>query len=400
MERNKLDKMKDKILMFEHAGSGNHGCEAIVRSTYKILGKNNYCLQTFNASEDAKFGLDDFVKLSEIKEKKVSTRSLRVIFYRIKSRVTGVDYDTLTSCYKYKNILKHCKLALSIGGDNYCYNGIIISMNEKLRLFSYKKIPTVLWGCSIDREHLSGIVKKDLKKYSLITVRETISQEILSELGLIENVVLCSDPAFTLDRQRTNWNDDVFNNHQVIGINVSDFMKFYNAYPDATYKNFYNLIDYILKNTDNYMALIPHVRQGENDDLVPIKKLADEFNNPRILVVDDDYNCMQLKDIIARCKLFIGCRTHSTIAAYSSCVPTLVVGYSVKARGICKDIFGSYDGLLVDAREFNDDHNLTNAFIEFSNREDELRTRLQNFMPEYIKRAYKAGEELKKRFNI
>ena len=29
--------------------------------------------------------------------------------------------------------------------------------------------------------------------------------------------------------------------------------------------------------------------------------------------------------------------------AYSSCVPTLVVGYSVKARGIARDIFGTED---------------------------------------------------------
>lgn len=29
----------NKIVMYGHSGSGNHGCEAIIRSTRKILGQ-------------------------------------------------------------------------------------------------------------------------------------------------------------------------------------------------------------------------------------------------------------------------------------------------------------------------------------------------------------------------
>ena len=50
-------------------------------------------------------------------------------------------------------------------------------------------------------------------------------------------------------------------------------------------------------------------------------------------MIQDD-NCMVIKGYISRCELFIGARTHATIAAYSTGVPTLVLGYSVKARGI------------------------------------------------------------------
>ena len=39
----------------------------------------------------------------------------------------------------------------------------------------------------------------------------------------------------------------------------------------------------------------------------------------------------------------MGARTHATIAAYSTCVPTVVFGYSVKSIGIAKDIFGTTD---------------------------------------------------------
>ena len=37
---------------------------------------------------------------------------------------------------------------------------------------------------------------------------------------------------------------------------------------------------------------------------------------------------------------FTGARTHATIAALSSCIPTLSFAYSIKAKGINRDIFG------------------------------------------------------------
>jgi polysaccharide pyruvyl transferase WcaK-like protein len=39
--------------------------------------------------------------------------------------------------------------------------------------------------------------------------------------------------------------------------------------------------------------------------------------------------------------LFIGARTHATIAALSSGVPTLSLSYSNKSKGINRDIFGN-----------------------------------------------------------
>lgn len=62
----------------------------------------------------------------------------------------------------------------------------------------------------------------------------------------------------------------------------------------------------------------------------------------------------QYKSIISRCDMFIGARTHATIAAYSTCVPTLVIGYSVKSKGIAKDIFGTDEGLVIPVSEITD----------------------------------------------
>lgn len=60
--------------------------------------------------------------------------------------------------------------------------------------------------------------------------------------------------------------------------------------------------------------------------------------------------------------MFIGARTHATIAAYSSCVPTLVVGYSIKARGIAKDLFGTDEGYVLPVQALAKKEDLVNAF--------------------------------------
>ena len=386
-----------KYIMYEHAGSGNHGCEAIVRTTQKILGKNEeFYLQTLSQEADIRYGIAD-IKLIELKNRSLRDSRFFDLIVRLQCRLNKkLDYDTREAIYCYRDLIKKDSIALSIGGDNYSYNGIIHSMRHKLNAFKAKNIPTVLWGCSVDDTNLDSSTIEDLKKYSLITARESLTIENLASIGIADTVVPCSDSAFTLDRQAVVWHDDILATGNVIGVNVSDFMGYYNAYPDATYRNFYRLLEYLLKETDSYIAMIPHVRQKGNNDLEPIKKLAQELNSERILVVEEDYNCMQLKDIIARCKMFIGCRTHSTIAAYSTCVPTLVVGYSVKAKGIAKDIFGDYGDLLVDVRNFENDDDLLKKFLTFNERESELRNYMKEMMPAYIQRAYNAKEAIQK----
>ena len=105
-------------------------------------------------------------------------------------------------------------------------------------------------------------------------------------------------------------------------------------------ENYRRLIDHILKDTDNSVALIPHVMWKNNDDRLALKELYQGYEKNERVVLFPDMSCRKLKYVISKCRAFIGARTHATIAAYSSCVPTLVVGYSVKARGIARDLFG------------------------------------------------------------
>jgi polysaccharide pyruvyl transferase WcaK-like protein len=101
---------------------------------------------------------------------------------------------------------------------------------------------------------------------------------------------------------------------------------------------------------------------------------------------------MELKYLISRCRFFLGARTHATIAAYSSCVPTLVVGYSVKARGIARDLFGTEDGYVLPVQDLCRAEELTEAFMKLMAHENVIRNHLVAFLPGYIDKARSAKD--------
>jgi colanic acid/amylovoran biosynthesis protein len=63
-------------------------------------------------------------------------------------------------------------------------------------------------------------------------------------------------------------------------------------------------------------------------------------------MMDSTLNAAQIKQVISQCRFFIGARTHATIAALSSIVPTVSIAYSIKAKGINQDLFGHQDAVI------------------------------------------------------
>ena len=52
-----------KTILFMHGGSGNHGCEAIVRTTSELLGgPKDVVLWSQNREEDIKYGAAECVE--------------------------------------------------------------------------------------------------------------------------------------------------------------------------------------------------------------------------------------------------------------------------------------------------------------------------------------------------
>ena len=376
-----------KIIMYYHGGSANHGCEAIVRSTKKILSASK-SLYTSAINEDEKYGLSGVIDLQQDIEKRLEKNNID--FYRaaISHKIFHNDCKFIELMHRnFFDTVNRSDVYLSIGGDNYCYKGSDI-LGYYNKIIHKKGGKTVLWGCSFEPEDMTDKVAKDIRKYDLIVARENISYHVLKAVN--PQTVLLPDPAFQLDKEELPLPQGFIENN-TIGINLSPLVAEY-ADAELIIQNYRRLIQYIINETNYNIALIPHVVKEKNDDRIMLMKLYQEFEKTNRIVMIEDCNCMQLKGYIARCRMFVGARTHATIAAYSTCVPTLVVGYSVKAIGIARELFGTDEHYVVPVQKFESEDDLVKTFVWLQNRENEIREHLENIMPEYKNRILQARE--------
>ncbi len=236
----------------------------------------------------------------------------------------------------------------------------------------------------------------DLSGFSRIIARESITYDALLEscgkTGIRkEGLYLCPDPAFTLEQMPTKV-PEALRDGGVVGINISPMVRDQYGEASAVTENYIRLIRHILDNTDLSVMLIPHVVRPNGDDRKALAALKEHFAGESRIVTVSDRSAGELKYLIGRCRFFVGARTHATIAAYSLLVPTLVVGYSVKSRGIARDLFGDdASGLVLPVQDMRVGSELTDAFAGLAEREESVRSKLSAVMPEYVKRAGQNG---------
>jgi len=107
-------------------------------------------------------------------------------------------------------------------------------------------------------------------------------------------------------------------------------------------ENVYQVIDYILEQTEMNILFLPHVTMSVDNDEDALKEIYKKYESDwdkkiRFCWCPKIANAAQRKYLISKCRFLIAARTHATIAAYATGVPVLALGYSVKARGIAKD---------------------------------------------------------------
>lgn len=366
-------------ILYGNGGSGNHGCEAIIRGTKALL-EGKMTILSISPEEDKKYSIEKIANIiPAISEEKDKLDWIKA-YFKLKIARDYTDMDGISYMSTIRRIIGTAPIALSVGGDNYCYGGtgLYAYLNRAYQRHGFK---TVLWGCSVEPEVIKQPkVTQDLKQYDLIVARESISYDAL--MAVNKNTVLAPDPAFFMEPVKCEL-PELFQSRKIIGINASPMIISNESHKGVTYQNYLNLTRYILDNTDYGVALIPHVVWQSNDDRVVLKKLYDEVNSKERVALIEDHTAPELKYIISQCECFVGARTHATIAAYSTAVPTLVVGYSVKARGIAKDLFGREEGYVLPVQSLTSQMQLTQAFQWIFNNKKNIKIHLTELLPNY-----------------
>ena len=107
-----------KKILYMHGGSGNHGCEAIVRTTAKLLdGPRDLILWSWAKEEDYLYGV------AGLTEKTVRNEEFRRFS---PAHIEAVlRHRLLKQAHAYQDVfvrkLFKNNVAISVGGDNYCY---------------------------------------------------------------------------------------------------------------------------------------------------------------------------------------------------------------------------------------------------------------------------------------
>ena len=380
-----------KYFLFNHEGSKNHGCEAIVRGSMNIIEnsdeKAEFVLSSNNPSDDE--------ILNNITVKAAKTRALT----KVEKLIAAVDLkinnsETYALQKMYSPIVsdaEDCDVCLSVGGDTYCYgdNHGIQVLTRELKKRGKK---TVLWGASIGAEDLSERKLESLRDFDAIFTREPITYELLKANGANDNIYLFSDPAFCMERVEVEPIDG-FTRENTLGFNISPLV----ASGDPRKKEIAeDFLRFVFENTTMKVLLVPHVVEENNNDYDFMKPIFEKFEHTgRIAILPPDLEARQYKGYIAGTRFFVGARTHSTIAAYSSGVPTIALGYSVKARGIAKDIFGE-EKYVLDIKAMTDYEELRDEFLKLLENENEIRRELMKSIPLRMRSAMEAGEMLQK----
>ena len=257
-----------------------------------------------------------------------------------------------------------------------------------------KGVKTILWGCSMGPENLTPDKEKTLRKFSLIYARESLSFDFFRSLNL-KNVCLYPDPAFVLEPEECAL-PQCFSTHKVVGLNLSNYVLGDFSLDTCFGREVILLMNYILKETDLHILLIPHVIWSGQDDRVVANVVVQRYSaSNRVSMLDiDSLNYCQIRYVISHCQYFIGGRTHAVISAYSTCIPTLAIGYSIKSKGIAKDL-GLQEYLVVDSKTVEEGV-LLRTFMRMVSESSAIQAHLHSVIPNYRKKTFGIIKEVRK----
>ena len=402
-----------KCPLFIMAGNGpydNRGCEAIIRGTVKILRQhfdNPQFIAVSNYRSKCQFEkqkIDEDDEAIIHKKTIVFEKRFRPLWFLL----TGLRFlcPTGRNHLVYKNMLpslKEASAVLSIGGDNYSLDyGIPRNYTGLDDLVLSRKKPMVIWGASVGPfskiPEYEKYMIKHLKKVNGIFARETATIEYLAEKGITTNVYRIADPAFlmkAIEPKKEKFNIEI--PKEAIGINLSPLMAKYKTNTDL--KKWIamgaNIVEEIAKTIKLPIFLIPHVTSPHDNDHEFLRNVLALIEKPkaRVKLISSNLTAAEIKWVISKMSVFIGARTHSTIAALSSGVPTVSLAYSIKAKGINQDLFGHLRYCLEPEQIVST--TITEKICEVMQESEMIKNQLNHSLPQINSFAMDAGKYLK-----
>mgnify|MGYP006273818829 CR=1 FL=1 len=358
-----------KILLSGHGSCHNRGCEAIVRTTAAILARRwpraRLRLPSQTPGHDAQVLADATLPIqTEPQPRPMAARVLSRLQHR---GWLHSDHHTwpLPVPPAWRRQLAGVDAVLAIGGDNYTLDyGIPTAIAGLDHCARRMGIPVVLWGASVGpfdaRPAYGHALMHTLSRFTAIGARESHTADLLRAAGL-EPVESVPDPAFDLPAEP--WEDPALETHmegarRIIALNLSPLVAARTG--SGFHQEAARLLHQLSAEPGSRVVFIPHVAHPHDPDrgdhavheAVLRHAALPEAQQRRIHLLPPTCRAGQYKAVVARCHALVAARTHLTIAAFSSGIPAVALGYSQKAAGLDADLYGG-QGLHLDAAAFS-----------------------------------------------
>lgn len=237
------------------------------------------------------------------------------------------SYGKITDIYMIYFVLYHIRLALKMG--------------KKVYVMPNSFGPFMTKGVKYQ-------VKKALKKCEMVTVRESISHDMLKEIGI--DSLVYPDLAFKLSKSENDVTEineikKAAAGRKLVAITARPY-RFPNCEnPTAKYNDYINAMTEFAKwvyEQGYFPVLVEHVisRNCHESDIVSLKEIASGLEDSKYyLSSNPSYSCRQLKELYSNMDFIVGTRFHSVIFSLASGVPAIAIAYGGnKTRGIMTDI--------------------------------------------------------------
>lgn len=195
---------------------------------------------------------------------------------------------------------------------------------------------------------VAWLVRKVLNRCELVTVRESISQEMAEKIGV--DTVLMPDLGFALLKSEKTYSDinkikDNNADKKLVAITARPYRFPNSNNPEEKYKEYINNMvlfsKWLFKNgflpvfVDHTLSDTTH-----ESDISCIEEIISKLNaNESVIISNKDYDCRDMKAIYSEFDYVIGTRFHSVIFAMSEKIPSIAITYGGnKGEGIMKDL--------------------------------------------------------------
>lgn len=402
----------DHLLFIGNGCYANRGCEAIAKSSIRIIRKRFPDVSIYNGSEVGVYDQQDETE-PDVTHISCPCYSMdrRIRFTTLLYRKAGVRCDPTQASQVVKQYAPQCKAVISMGGDLFGLSHppevlmqYILAGEAAMRAGK----PYVVWCATIGKmdadKRMKKLAMEHFRRCALILVRDQSSFDYLNSNGISDNVRLVADPAFVLEPGEPHIalpNREPL--EEMIGFNlVPVYGKIGKL---GSYRDMIKLgadcVETIERKTGRRVILVPHVvafpetTYGNDTLFLSLVRECLAERGSDVPLLPSSLRSWEIKWVLGRMYAYVGSRWHSTVGALSSGTPTVSIGFSEKAPALNELLLG-HARFAIDCRELTPGR-LGDVVDDLIAEHSATAQALQERLPAIKSMSESAGDHLKTR---